>query len=88
MDYFRTGGYNNGKFSNADYDKLLEDAKAAADPAPIYKVAEELLIGQMALVPVYHYAKPMMVQADLRGWPRGKRPMNNWYAGDMYRVAE
>nr|MBP8932779.1 oligopeptide ABC transporter substrate-binding protein OppA [Paracoccus sp. (in: a-proteobacteria)] len=84
---FRTDGYNNGKFSNADYDKLLNDAKTAADPAPIYKAAEELLIKEMALVPVYHYAKPMMVKADLRGWPKAN-VMNDWYAKDMYRVAE
>ncbi len=87
VDYFRTDGYNNGKFSNADYDKLLNDAKTAEDPAPIYKAAEELLIGQMAIVPVYHYAKPMMVKSDLRGWPKDN-VMNDWYAKDMYRVAE
>ena len=87
VDYFRTGGYNNGKFSNPDYDKALEEAKTAADPAPLYKKAEEILIDNMALVPVYHYAKPMMVKSDLRGWPKAN-VMNDWYAKDMYRVAE
>lgn len=87
MDYFRTGGYNNGKWSNAEYDKLLEEAKTATDTGPIYKKAEEVLIGDMGLVPVYHYAKPMMVKADLRGWPKAN-VMNDWYAKDMYRVAE
>lgn len=87
VDHFRTGGDNNGKWSNVEYDELLKQTKTAENPAPLYKQAEELLIGDMALIPVYHYAKPVMVKSDLRGWPR-ENVMNDWYAKDMYRVAE
>ena len=41
----------------------------------------------MALVPVYHYANAMMLNADLRGVPL-ENVMYNWFAKDMYRVAE
>ena len=52
-----------------------------ADPAPLVQKAEEILIGNMALVPVYHYAKPMMVRSpDLRGWPKAN-VMNDWRQG-------
>ncbi|MFV0385493.1 peptide ABC transporter substrate-binding protein [Paracoccus sp. (in: a-proteobacteria)] len=87
LDYFRTDGYNNGKWSNADFDKLLADARAADNAAELYQQAEQILIGDMPLVPVYHYANAMMVRPDLRGIPYDNA-MYNWYAKDMYRVTE
>ncbi|MFI0396080.1 peptide ABC transporter substrate-binding protein [Paracoccus jiaweipingae] len=87
LDYFRTDGYNNGKWSNAEFDKLLNDAKTAENPADLYKKAEEILIGDMALVPAYHYARAQIFKADLRGIPL-ENVMNDWYAKDIYRVAE
>ena len=87
LDYFRTEGYNNGKWSNADYDALLAEAKTADNTSELYEQAEQILIGDMALVPVYHYANAMMLNADLRGVPL-ENVMYNWFAKDMYRVAE
>ena len=85
LDYFRAEGYNNGKWSNAEYDKLLADSKTSDKPAELYKKAEEILIGDMALVPVYHYAKVDMIKPDMRGVPM-ENLMNDWYAKDFYRV--
>lgn len=87
LDYFRTDGYNNGKWSNEEFDKLLAESKTSETPADLYVEAEQLLIGDMALVPVYHYANAQMVAEDLRGVPY-ENVMSNWYAKDMYRVAE
>ncbi|AXC50436.1 peptide ABC transporter substrate-binding protein [Paracoccus suum] len=87
LDYFRTEGYNNGKWSNAEYDKLLADSKTSANPAEDYKKAEQILIGDMATVPVYHYAKVDMIKPDMRGVPL-ENLMNDWYAKDFYRVAQ
>ncbi|MBU3030227.1 peptide ABC transporter substrate-binding protein [Paracoccus marinaquae] len=87
LDYFRSGGYNQGKYSNADYDKLLADAATAENPADLYKQAEQILVGDMALAPAYHYAQAQMINADLRGVPL-ENVMSTWYAKDMYRVAE
>ncbi|PZO64450.1 MAG: oligopeptide ABC transporter substrate-binding protein OppA [Paracoccus denitrificans] len=87
LDYFRTDGYNNGKYNSPEYDKLLQDAKTAENTGPIYKAADEQLIKDMALVPVYHYAKAMVIKPTLKGVPL-ENVMNDWYAKDLYRIAE
>lgn len=86
LDYFRTDGYNNGKWSNAEYDALLAQSTTAEKPADLYKQAEQVLSGDMAFVPVYHYAKVDMIKPDMRGIPTDNL-LNNWYAKDFYRVA-
>ncbi|MBC9245902.1 peptide ABC transporter substrate-binding protein [Paracoccus sp. 11-3] len=87
LDYFRSGGYNQGKWTNADYDKLLADSATAENPNDLYRQAEEILIDEMALAPVYHYAMAQMIKPDIRGVPL-ENVMSAWYAKDMYRVAE
>ncbi|KGJ03685.1 oligopeptide transport system substrate-binding protein [Paracoccus halophilus] len=87
LDYFRSGGYNQGKYSNPEYDALLDQAATAENPAELYRQAEQLLIADMPLAPAYHYAQAQMINADLRGVPL-ENVMSSWYAKDMYRVAE
>lgn len=87
LDYFRTEGYNQGKWSNAEYDKLLADSATSENPAELYNQAEQILIGDMALAPVYHYSQPQYIEPSLRGAPL-ENVMMSWYAKDMYRVAE
>ena len=38
-----SSGYNDGKYSNPEYDQLLEDALTAEDTTPLYTAAEEIL---------------------------------------------
>lgn len=85
LDFFRSEGYNNGKWSNAEYDALLAQSVTADDTAGLYRQAEQILSAEMAMVPVYHYAKVDMIKPDLRGIPTGNL-LNNWYARDIYRV--
>ncbi|TRW96193.1 peptide ABC transporter substrate-binding protein [Paracoccus sp. M683] len=87
LDWFRTDGYNSGKWSNAEFDKLLADSKTSDNAADLYKQAEQILADEVPFVPVYHYANAQIVNADLRGVPY-ENVMENWYAKDMYRVAE
>ena len=87
LDYFRSTGYNQGKWVNADYDALLDQAGTAENPAEIYKQAEVMLNADMALAPVYHYAQAQLIKPDIRGVPM-ENVMSTWYAKDMYRVAE
>ncbi|AUH34784.1 peptide ABC transporter substrate-binding protein [Paracoccus tegillarcae] len=87
LDWFRTDGYNSGKWSNAEFDQLLADAKTSDNAAELYTQAEEVLYADLPYVPVYHYANAQIVNADLRGVPY-ENVMDNWYAKDMYRVAE
>jgi len=87
LDWFRTDGYNSGKWSNAEYDELLTEAATAEDTAPLYQRAEEILAEEMPAVFVYHYAKVDMINPSIKGLPR-ENLLNTWYAKDLYRVAD
>ncbi len=85
LDYFRSTGMNYGKFNNAEYDKLLDQSKTAADPNADYTAAEQILSQEMPLIPIYHYAKVDMINPAIKGLPT-ENVMNNWYAKDLYRI--
>ena len=87
LDWFRTDGYNSGKWSNAEYDKLMADSKTAEDPAPLYKRAEEILAEEVPAAFVYHYATVDMINPAIKGLPM-QNVLNAWYAKDLYRIAE
>ncbi len=88
LDLFASySGNNNGKYSNPEYDKLLKDAKTAADPNADYTKAEEILATDMPIIPIYHYAKVDMIQPDIKGLPQNN-VQQSWYAKDIYRVAK
>lgn len=78
---------NDGKFANADYDKLLKDAKTMADPSANYTAAEQILATEMPIIPIYHYAKVDMIKPDLKGLPQHD-VMQFWYAKDLYRIKQ
>ncbi len=78
---------NDGKFSNADYDTLLKDAKGMADPSANYTAAEQILATEMPIIPIYHYAKVDMVKPDLKGLPQHD-VMQFWYSKDLYRIKQ
>ncbi len=88
LDLFASySGHNNGHFFNAEYDRLMEESKTAADPEPMYTAAEQILATEMPAVPIYHYAQVDMVKPDIKGIPFDN-VMQTWYAKDIYRVAE
>ncbi len=78
---------NDSGWSNPDVDKLLADAKTAADPNPMYTKIEEISAEEVPIMPIYFYAKVFMQKPTVKGWP-----FNNveqiWYAKDMYITAE
>ncbi len=88
LDLFASySGNNNGKYSNAEYDTLLKDAKTMDDPNPNYTAAEGLLAADMPMIPIYHYAKVDMIKPDIKGLPENN-VMQSWYAKDLYRVKQ
>lgn len=87
LDWFRTDGYNSGKWSNAEYDQILAEAATAEDTEPLYRRAEEILDADVPAVWVYHYAKVDMINESIKGLPT-ENLRNTWYAKDLYRVAE
>jgi oligopeptide transport system substrate-binding protein len=78
---------NDGKWSNAEYDALMAEAKTLADPGPNYTKAEQIMAAEMPILPLYQYTSVFMLNKDIKGYPYDN-VQNNWYAKDMYRVAE
>jgi oligopeptide transport system substrate-binding protein len=78
---------NDGRWSNAEYDALMAEAKTLADPAPNYAKAEQILAAEMPILPLYQYTSNFMLDPSIKGYPYDN-VQNNWYAKDMYRVAE
>jgi oligopeptide transport system substrate-binding protein len=78
---------NDGKWSNAEYDALMAEAKTLADPTPNYAKAEQIMAAEMPILPLYQYTSNFMLDPSIKGYPFDN-VQNNWYAKDMYRVAE
>ncbi len=78
---------NDGKWSNAEFDKLMEASATSEDPQKNYTQAEQILSDDMGILPIYHYTNAFLLKADIKGWPYNNAE-NNWYSKDLYRVAE
>ncbi len=87
LDLLTSGsGYNDGKFSNAEVDQLMADAKYQDDASANYTRVEEILAEEMPLIPVYHYTSVSMMNPKVKNWPVNN-VQQNWYSRDLY-VAE
>ncbi|BBU57109.1 peptide ABC transporter substrate-binding protein [Mameliella alba] len=80
-------GYNDGKYSNARVDELMAEAKSSQDASPLYFEVEEILSQDMPVIPIYHASINMMLSDQIMGWPVNNVEQN-WYAKDLYKVAE
>ena len=72
LDMWLTGGGNNdAQYSNADYDALIQQAKASTDPAErmnLMHQAEDMLVGQDWVVnPLYFYTQKYMLADGIQG---------------------
>ena len=72
LDMMVTGrGNNQTGWSNSEYDRLL--VKAAQSPSQeerfknFYK-AEEILIDELPIIPIYTYTRIYMLNQDVKGW--------------------
>lgn len=72
MDMWITGGGNNdAQYANPEYDALIRTAKSSADANVRMKAmhdAEDILMGEAVVAPIYFYTNPYMVKDDLKGW--------------------
>lgn len=82
-----THGANDGKYSNARVDELMQASKTSMDPQAAYTEVEQILADEMAILPVYHYANAFLLDSSLKGWPYNNVE-NNWYSKNFYRVVE
>jgi oligopeptide transport system substrate-binding protein len=78
-------GINDGKYSNPEYDRLLDEAKTMQNPAANYNQAEEIAIEQdMAVAPVYQYTAKRLVKTYIGGYL--PNPEDSTYTRDMYII--
>ena len=80
-------GYNDGKYSNAEVDGLMVEAKTLTDATANYTRVEQIMADEMPVIPVYHYAGVYMMSENLRNWPVNNVEQN-WYSRDLYLVAD
>ena len=80
LNLVRTGDMSNfAKFSNADFDKLMNDANTTADTAKrgaAMQAAEKILMESYAVIPIYHYAGRRLVHQYVKGWTDNVRNVN------------
>lgn len=66
-------GNNMTGWANADYDRLVATARITADPVERnarYREAEELLIREMPITPIYFYTRNQLRLPSVKGWYR------------------
>ncbi len=80
-------GNNDGKWSNLDYDKLLDDARFEADPNTNYTAAEAIVADEFPVIPIYFYTNVALVSKNTVGYAVDN-PQNNLYSKDMYIKAD
>ena len=83
-----THGNNDGKYSNAAFDKLMDESRDQVDADArnkLYVQGEELLAKDMPIIPIYQYVQPRMVKSYVGGYP--SNPLDNLYSKDMYIIA-
>lgn len=72
LELFRTGNNNNHTGWNSPaYDKLVNDALKAGDDAvryPLYRQAEELLIREMPIGPLFYNRRNYLAVPSVKGW--------------------
>jgi oligopeptide transport system substrate-binding protein len=64
-------GNNYTHWANAAYDRLLYEATRTPDAAArlqILQRAEELLLSESPLIPLYHYTHVFLIQPSVQGW--------------------
>lgn len=71
LDLWVTGGGNNAAgYSNPEYDALVTGARNEADTAKreeMLNQAEDILMADMPVIPIYYYTQPKAIQSYVKG---------------------
>lgn len=64
--------YNDPNYNNTEYDALLSTAAKTrgAEHFEALYAAQEILMSELPIIPVYHYSDVMLVSPKLQGWDR------------------
>lgn len=88
LSIYTTGNaYNDPKFSNAEYDQLLSDSAKTRGKEHFEKLykAQEILMTELPILPVYHYTDTMLVKSKVKNWTRsvlGSLDFSGAYIGE------
>lgn len=81
----RTGvGNNNGHYSNAEFDKLVDQADVEADlpkRLPLYQQAETIALTEVGWLPLYYGKANLLIRPTVKGLvitPQGLFPQGDW----------
>ena len=83
-DYFLRSGVNQVRYQNPAYDRLLSHAQRAQDPETrigLLQQAEELLLADQPIIPIYFMALNHLVQPSVVGWYQN--PLDVVYSKDI-----
>ena len=81
-----TSEQNHSKYSNPEFDKVMEASKTADDPNVNYTQAEAIIAKDTAVMPIFWYAKATLLKPYVGGFPF-TNPEPLWYAKDLYIAA-
>jgi oligopeptide transport system substrate-binding protein len=86
LDMFLSeSGNNDPQWHNEEYDKLIYAAKKESDPkkaAELMHKAEDLMMKDQIVMPVYYYTHPMMMKNYVKGWYRS--PLGGMFFDKAY----
>ncbi|MBE1552966.1 peptide ABC transporter substrate-binding protein [Sporosarcina limicola] len=86
FDVFASNSPNNmTNWTSEEYDKHLELAKRELDPSKSIEAmhnAEDILMNEMRILPIYHSTNVMMMAEHVKGWKRSI--LGNIYFRDAY----
>ena len=89
LDVLTTGhGSNDSRYSNPEYDHLVNDAKLAPTPEKrnaMYEEAEKILARDMPIIPAFHLANVRLMDTSVGGYPM-HNPQNTVYSRNLYRI--
>jgi oligopeptide transport system substrate-binding protein len=72
FDLFKsTAGTNDGHYNSKNYDRLIDLARGESDPvkrAEFYHRAEEVIMGDMPMIPIVYYADDVLSQTNFTGY--------------------
>ncbi len=64
-------GNNQTGWANDDYDRLVNEARYAIDPQArfdLYREAEQILMDESPIAPIYFYVNSRLKQPEVKGW--------------------
>lgn len=67
----RAGTQNYGRYSNPDYDRIMESAAVTLDPrvrSDLLHRAEQMVLDDAAAIPIMYYVSKSLVQPYVQGW--------------------